>query len=728
MSTQLSVRSEAFFASAPLRQAPAAAVVLLSVAGLAAVVYGVVGTGLLGKPAWHPADGWELAAIAGAVALPGLLGLLVRGGRYRRTVPTLAFLAFAVASAGALPVATVLLVLLACFCLGDLLFGRMLTSAQATGDATAAETSVLAVLAGLVCYDAAVNLAAHFPVNGRWTYLAALLAPILVNRRACGRLLALLGHAVGPARPLREEERIGPAVVSYVLGMVTLLVLVMHWAWALIPERYPDALAVHLFLPSQIAIQGSWSFDFVDFMYALMPAGGDWTYAIAYLLGGETAVKLINFALLGAGLTMLGGALGRIVPGWLAMLLVAATASMPLSFLLTASAFIEHQLAALLLAAVVAAGMAWRRPTAGCIVLVALLLGGAALTKLHALCAIAPTAVAVGIAACRRAGPARGLGLIALASVVGLTVGGTPYVYAWIVSGNPVFPFFNDVFKSPFLPPVPFPAGYQDGLGWLTPYTLTFSSSRHIEGGDGVLGLLPLLLMPAGLAAALLGRQSVPRIAAAVFLCYFLGVMSGSQYARYLYPILPVGMLLAASLFAWLDGAGSWIAGVLRRTLVLAAAVAVPINVLLAPAGGWIVSGFPGEALFHADARLELVKAQVPARALIDLYNETSGAKDRLAIFGAPVGVGLADGIKQPPVFGNWYNSPFTIAAAGAKSAASALRVLEAHGVSHLLVTPSDPYLQGRGMQEVLARHVRPVSSLGSVTLYALERDPPNGK
>src|SRR5579863_9682266 len=81
-----------------------------------------------------------------------------------------------------------------------------------------------------------------------------------------------------------------------------------------------------------------------------MPMAADFTNSIVYLIGGEAAASLLNFALL----VMIVALIYRAVRQWLpregALLIAALFASTPLVNLLTGSLFIENFVAVMILA------------------------------------------------------------------------------------------------------------------------------------------------------------------------------------------------------------------------------------------------------------------------------------------------------------------------------------------------------------------------------------------
>src|SRR5205807_3364782 len=89
----------------------------------------------------------------------------------------------------------------------------------------------------------------------------------------------------------------------------------------------------------------AWSYDASSFAFAYMPAATDWIYTFLYIIAGELAAKLFNFA----ALMLLCGALyvllREVAPRKIALWVLVALASMPIAFLETATLFIEHALA-----------------------------------------------------------------------------------------------------------------------------------------------------------------------------------------------------------------------------------------------------------------------------------------------------------------------------------------------------------------------------------------------
>src|SRR5216683_780469 len=188
--------------------------------------------------------------------------------------------------------------------------------------------SATALLLGLAIWIFIISLAVHFPINTRAVYTIALAIPFVFGWRE----LAAALHAWRWPKATRLE-----AVALAVL----LFVLAAQWLMALKPDVSTDGLAMHLAAPMAIARDGLWKFDYEHFVWALMPMGADWAYTVAYLLGGEGAAKMLNFALLVVVTLMVRHTARRWLPETKATLAAALFASTPIAALETGSLFVE---------------------------------------------------------------------------------------------------------------------------------------------------------------------------------------------------------------------------------------------------------------------------------------------------------------------------------------------------------------------------------------------------
>ncbi len=174
------------------------------------------------------------------------------------------------------------------------------------------------------------------------------------------------------------------------------------------------------------------------------------------------------------------------------------------------------------------------------------LAGGAINGKLHLL-AFAMV-VLVGwwaIAPLRTKLPALGgllLGLVVIAS--------PQFIKRWVDVGNPVFPGLNNIFKSPWWPPVNerfnLPFGSQSTLAdaLRLPLTMVTDPTRYMEAVPrGVFGVLPILLMVFALTGWW-GASAGRRVVWAATIVALIAWWEQLRYLRYLLPYSYVAILL----------------------------------------------------------------------------------------------------------------------------------------------------------------------------------------
>jgi hypothetical protein len=135
----------------------------------------------------------------------------------------------------------------------------------------------------------------------------------------------------------------------------------------------------------------------------------------------------------------------------------------------------------------------------------------------------------------------------AIALCVFVVLAASSYVQAWIATGNPFMPVFNEVFQSPDFPAQPYrDERWHDGFSLALPWRMTFDTPRFVEAFEGGIGFTLVAL--AG-AWALALRRARTRAICVVATVVLLIPLIPLQYARYAYPaiallcaLLPVGL------------------------------------------------------------------------------------------------------------------------------------------------------------------------------------------
>ncbi len=413
--------------------------------------------------------------------------------------------------------------LLAAAALGSmaLAIGLFVVPSGWPGRIAIATTTGMMVLAGLCGW--LVTL----PIFHAWLWWPLSLATILWRRDA---LRSALHDARAGMRAAIDRAPRAAACVVLLLGVTSTA------CW--IPAMQMDDIAYHLNLPTQLLQHGRYAPQPEYQVWSFAPWAGDVLHGLVFVLARREAHGALNalWLVLAAGSAWsvaysLGGTLRE---RWAALALFA---SLPPLVWIAAGMQTELAGTAVLLAfaAVILA------PSEGRIVAGAVLFAGLfALKLVHGLSALPLLAYALWR---HRTNVRHVAKAIAMFVVIALP----SYVQAWIGTGNPLLPMFNDVFRSPYFPATQ----YRDdrwfsGFGAALPWRLTFDTDRYVEAWDGGLGFCLIALAGAWLLS--LQRRGTRAFVLATTAVLLLPLLP-MQYARYAYPslallciVLPVGL------------------------------------------------------------------------------------------------------------------------------------------------------------------------------------------
>ena len=672
------------------------------VAALAVTGYG------LAQQEWPAVlPSWRYGATAGYLAFIACSALAIAMARivlHAGCVASTAVLgaALALVGGGLASLVAVLFFLAASWSLGYLVT-RVLCRQFPTAD------EPLRVLVGAGLWATAVSLSAHFAVNYSWVYAIALALPIVAARKPLAGLVRNIA-----LQALRQRHGRRRLVEKSLLGALVLTYL----AFAFLPELAYDPLAIHLFVPGYIEANGAWNFDPGRYVWTLMPMLADWAYTINFLLGGEAAARLVNLVFLLACAHLvrqlvrtLGGS-GR-GADWGALVLL----STPLTFLLGSALYTEPFWSAYLLAG----ALVFFRMVEGDgnersqLALAALLLAFSAAAKAVAL-AILPIVFALLIprvpallARGNRLFTFRAAGLfLALASI--------PYLVAWALSGNPVFPFFNGLFESPLYPAENFSnSAFESEIGWNLPYLLVFAAERYtsgMTGSTGAAGFQWLLLLIPGVLAAGAFRNGKAATVAGVCVLSLLVVFAFQTFLRYVFPAyLFLGVLIGLALSDCVRRGRT-----LGGGMVALAALTVGLNILFFGSSSPSYRDVPVLAVFDPERREEIVRRRAPMRRAVELVAELNESRSPVAFLSPP----LAAGLTTEALFANWYNSSFERELRSIQDFNNFVGLVQEQGVRYL-ISHSAWQGQREGLTALVDRAFHKIAGFGPVSVFRLD-------
>lgn len=570
--------------------------------------------------------------------------LVFAGSWWSRKNALLVAVAFAVGLALLAGALWPLLVIL-WFVVASAILGRSILTAlsiRSEGDRWATN-----LLVGAGVYGTIVGLVAHFPVNYPGVYGAALALPLILGWRVVVEQVKNLWVLV------EQRDLAGFRVNG--LDVAIAVVALTYFVVALMPEVGFDSLAMHLFIPAHLALRHQWGFDASTYVWAVMPMLGDWIFSIGYMLAGETAARLINVSFI-----FILGWLVRDIVLWAGGSVVGARwaalifLSTPLTFTESSSLFIESVWASFVVAGTLAILSAcstsgkprFELPVAG-------LLLGCALAAKAVTFTILPVLLLLLAWRYRSWHKVISLPFLVLGLCLFLVIGLIPYVTAWRLTGNPVFPFFNHIFQSPYYPSSKDPFGaavFNQGLKWDVLYQVTFQSEKYLEATTGAAGFQWLLLFFPASVAIFADRQ---RRGIALL---FVGVMSiaiafhSTSYLRY---VFPAWAILAAAIGVALDKV--FLRHVIVKNLGYMVAVAtIGLNLLFFSSGAFY-RDFALKSVADESSRELYLSGRIPIRSAVELVNRLNVGRAPVAVFGNPLTAGLSGDALYP----NWYNFAF---------------------------------------------------------------------
>ena len=569
------------------------------------------------------------------------------------------------------------------------------------------------LLVGLGLYGTVIGFLAHFPVNFPGLYGLGLLLPVALGWQE----IRLYFQQLCAQFSSTEKQ---PLSYLWLESAIVALGLV-HFVVALMPEVGHDALAVHLFVPSHLFSNHQWGFDASTYVWAVMPMMGDWIFALGFMLAGEVAARLIN-----VGFIFLLGWLVRDLVLWAggtglgtrwAVLIFLST---PLTFTESSSLFIESVWTSFVVAGTLVVLMACSSDEnrKNNFILAGVLLGCALATKAVTFPFLA---VLVLILIWRHKTWFKSGMTVPLVLGLGLflLIGAVPYITAWWLTGNPVFPFFNKIFQSTFWPPVNFdPSAQGKGLSWDFIYGVTFNSGKYLEARAGAGGFQWLLLfLP--VSVILLFTRHRRGISLIIFgLLAITFVFHSTAYLRYIFPAYVVlAAVIGVGLSVVFSNQGK---PIYTRLMWISAVLTVLLNVLFLNAGA-AYGDFTLTSIYSERHRESYLATRQPIRNAVGLVNSLNTETTPVAVFASP----LVAGLKSDALYANWYNYAWQTAYFAAQSEAALKNILKEKNVQFLIVD-SNWNASGNVSKEQIAllnQVSTKIIQLGSITVRRMNGD-----
>lgn len=567
-----------------------------------------------------------------------------------------------------------------------------------------------ATVLGVAIWLSAWSLMLHYRVNYRgiyWALTLIALAPALRFRAEQYR------HAFDARLGATGEWMKSIPFVAWVLGLA-----IIGWVlrWSSIPSVMFDDHAMHLRLWTSFVTQHRAELDPTYQIWSLAPFALDLTHAALSLMAGTDMRSAWNLglasSLLGLTARVLQQARVSAPAQWLLVVLLAST---PMLGNLLLSLQTELVLAVIAMACVSLISGAIKGHSAhvwgvlaGAALCAAVKLPAAALGVLLIIALI----LRVGL---RGALPQRkGALWAALALLVLGWVALHNYAFAWRVTGNPVFPLYNGIFRSPYYSPENF-----IDTAWTRGFTLSnyvnafFETSRFFESKDYVAGWQYLLLLPCAIVAlALRGAHRSLRLALIPLLGFGTIMFAAIQYWRYLFPVMPLAVAVMGALFV---GQSRYF----RAIFSVLALTCIAMNLYSFRGISWTMQNTAQTAYTEA-GRERLVDLYAPAVKLNKKIAQIAPGARVLYPMETTYGATL----HGTPLYVNWYTPARTAAFRAMENDADVADFLAAQKVDFVIVNQGDaetrafPWISVTLLREHLARYGKVIDQSGPLTLY----------
>ena len=665
-------------------------------------VYGFVKVDLFSQVIWSPIGLERFLRFLGAYLALAVPILAIVPWTFAVLVTVILVPLTAVSVGPQAPLAVAFLMISSC-ALGSKFIGR--------GKVQSLTADVCATLLGLGIYVMLMLLVVRLPVNypAGWAVLLAI--PIVLDIRGVWRRLTYWTSRLRRISLCSWWERASFALLLFLLAA--------HWLVALKPETSADGLAMHLAAPMNIAANHALTYRPDRVLWSLMPMGGDWSYTIVYLLGGEYAARILNYSMLLIAVALVYAGVRRWVSPALGFLLAASFAASPLVQLVTGSLFVENFLAAMILGMLTAVWLFGDTGDRRFLFLAAFLAGTAAASKYGSLVFVAaalPFAVAEAARHWKSLGP-RPWAVCAATLLLMVAVAAPTYAIAYYKTGNPIYPFFNRTIHSPLLnPTVEFlDARFHEPFGWSTLYGLTFHTSDYFEGQNGSFGFQYMVLAPLALVAMLAAARRSAMSAAFLALGGGAAIMLSTPNARYLYTCMALLLLPVAALLAWLKSNERW----MFRVLVVYLVAATSLNAFFLPSSGFYNKDFCLRLPLSRVEKTRYLKDAAPIRDVIAWYDQHHPDSTVLLTEDSSIA-----GLTGDFYMNHWHQYPTAEALERAHSLPNVLRLLESWHVAYFIARKPSPGDDTRppSLQTLLMRCTQPEYESGEFYVARLEQ------
>jgi 4-amino-4-deoxy-L-arabinose transferase-like glycosyltransferase len=348
--------------------------------------------------------------------------------------------------------------------------------------------------------------------------------------------------------------------------------------------------------------RNQWGFDFHTDVWAVIPAFGDWIFSFVYMLGGETAARLVNvffvFVLCWVirNIVLWAGGSNNAAK-WSCIIFL----SSPLVFAEGNSLFIDSIWTAFTVSGILSAlrMLDKKENNGGEIIISGIFFGAAIATTVLTFVFVLPL-ILILLINFKYWFNLKNVRAILVGFTLLLFIGGGAYLYAWVVTENPVFPFYNKLFESPYFAIENFiDSRWNKGLTWDFLYKATFKSGDYLEAMPGAAGFQWLLVFLPVLLYLVFSLHRRGVLLCVISLLSIALCFSSTTYLRYIFPAFVVLTAVCGVGITLIERSGKFQAILLTLTGI----VTVSLNLVFLSSCFGVYQDFPIQSLLHRKPR-----------------------------------------------------------------------------------------------------------------------------
>ncbi|MGY4493058.1 hypothetical protein [Pseudomonas sp. TE3610] len=605
------------------------------------------------------------------------------------------------------------------FLTSSLLLGQLILSFTTAQENIQRYTSP-AVLLGTSCFVAIFGYLIHTHANKQEIYWVIIGAP----------LLRLFSHQaqqnlVAAARALIARKVNALTQMPGLYFFIAIIIFTTVARYTFFPSISYDDNALHLRMWSELRDTGTYSFDVKAQIWSVAPFTVDLLHAVTSLMADSDsrgAFDVTLFALLALSLNELAKLF--ISDRKDRLLLISLFCSTPIIANLLVTLQTE-----LFMALVVTAGtlsIYLLRKNDIWPAVLGVIVAAALTCSIKVPGAVISAMLVIGLLVrmCTTEKPGRvsfnkkAVASIGVVLCIACFVAFHPYINAWRITHNPVFPLYNAIFKSEFYPLSNFVDPlYQKGFSLSSYVNTFFMTSQFFEANNFTAGFQYLIFLPVALLLGLFCKRRLVYLPLLVVTFGFGIIMfAATQYWRYLFPIVPIASVVIGFILS-----ESGVTAGSKRYLRLVVLAVAAINLYLLPGVSWFFVT-PLQSMYNAAGKQAAVAIFAPAKDLVSYINVANPRSKVVFDSASPYGATL----NGHPVLPNWY-SPLTAQKfSDLKTPADAATLFASEGIDFVAwsLIPSGRQTNRELIHEYLTDYGTPVYQAGTWVLYRVSPIP----